>query len=64
MLPDKFPELAYSVEYALKDMEYLMEFARQAHAELSGAKKAIAALERAAAAGNGKQYFPVLAKTV
>jgi 3-hydroxyisobutyrate dehydrogenase-like beta-hydroxyacid dehydrogenase len=64
MLPDKFPELAYSVEYALKDMEYLMEFARQAHAELSGAKNAIAALERAAAAGNGKQYFPVLAKTV
>ena len=64
MLPDRFPELAYSVEYALKDMEYLMEFARQAHAELSGAKNAIAALERAAAAGNGKQYFPVLAKTV
>lgn len=64
MLPDKFPELAYSVEYALKDMEYLMEFAQQAHAELSGAKNAIAALQRAADAGNGKQYFPVLAKTV
>ena len=64
MLPDKFPERAYSVDYALKDMEYLLEFAKQAHAELSGARNAMAALQRAAAAGNGGKYFPVLAKTV
>jgi 3-hydroxyisobutyrate dehydrogenase-like beta-hydroxyacid dehydrogenase len=64
MLPDKFPERAYSVEYALKDMTYLMEFAKQARAELIAAKNTVAALERAAAAGNGKQYFPVLAKTI
>ena len=64
MLPDNFPELAYSVDYALKDMGYLLEFARQARAELAGAKNALAALERAAAGGNGKKYFPVLAKTV
>jgi 3-hydroxyisobutyrate dehydrogenase-like beta-hydroxyacid dehydrogenase len=64
MLPDKYPERAYSVEYALKDMGYLLEFARQAKAELSAAKNAVAALERAAAAGNGKKYFPVLAKTI
>jgi len=64
MLPDKFPERAYSVEYALKDMTYLLEFAKQARAELSAAKNTIAALERAAAGGNGKKYFPVLAKTI
>ena len=64
MLPDKFPERAYSVEYALKDMTYLMEFAKQARAELTAAKNALAALERAAAGGNGKKYFPVLAKTI
>ena len=64
MLPDKFPERAYSVEYALKDMGYLLEFAKQARAELSAAKNAVAALERAAAGGNGKKYFPVLAKTI
>ena len=64
MLPDKYPERAYSVEYALKDMEYLLEFAKQAKAELSGAKNAMAALERAAVAGNREKYFPVLAKTV
>jgi len=64
MLPDKFPERAYSVEYALKDMTYLLEFARQARAELSAAKNTIAALERAIAGGNGKKYFPVIAKTI
>ncbi len=64
MLPDNFPELAYSVDYALKDMGYLLEFAAQARAELTGAKNALAALERAAAGGHGKKYFPVLAKTV
>jgi len=64
MLPDKFPERAYSVEYAMKDMNYLLEFARQAKAELSAAKNAMAALERAAAGGNGKKYFPVIAKTI
>ena len=64
MLADKFPERAYSVDYALKDLEYLLEFAAQAHAELSGARNARAALERAAAAGHRDQYFPVLAKTI
>jgi 3-hydroxyisobutyrate dehydrogenase-like beta-hydroxyacid dehydrogenase len=64
MLPDEFPERAFSVEYALKDMEYLLDFARQARAELKGAKQVLDALERAAAGGNGKKYFPVLVKTL
>lgn len=64
MLPDEFPERAFSVQYALKDMEYLLEFARQVKVELTGAKNAMAALERAAVAGNRTKYFPVLAKTI
>ena len=63
MLPDEYPERAYSVEYALKDMLYLLDFAKQARADLKGAKHAMAVLERAVAAGNGKKYFPVLVKT-
>jgi 3-hydroxyisobutyrate dehydrogenase-like beta-hydroxyacid dehydrogenase len=63
MLPGEYPERAFSVEYALKDMQYLLEFARQARTELKGAKQAMAALERAAGAGNSKKYFPVLVKT-
>jgi hypothetical protein len=63
MLPDEYPERAFSVEYALKDMAYLLEFAKQARTELKGARHTMAALERAAAAGNCKKYFPVLVKT-
>jgi 3-hydroxyisobutyrate dehydrogenase-like beta-hydroxyacid dehydrogenase len=64
LLQDKFPERAYAVEYALKDMQYLLDFASQAGADLKGAKNAMAALERAAVAGHRKKYFPVLVKTV
>jgi 3-hydroxyisobutyrate dehydrogenase-like beta-hydroxyacid dehydrogenase len=64
MLVDHFPEQAFPVEYALKDMEYLLEFAKQARTELKGARHAMAVLERAALAGNRKKYFPVLVKSV
>jgi len=64
MLPDEFPERAFSVAYAMKDLEYVLEFARQAKAELKGAMLAMEALERAAQAGNRDRYFPVLVKTL
>jgi hypothetical protein len=64
MIPDNYPERAFSVEYALKDLEYALELAQQARAELPGACNAKALLERAAAAGLAKRYFPVLAKTL
>jgi 3-hydroxyisobutyrate dehydrogenase-like beta-hydroxyacid dehydrogenase len=61
---DEYPERAFPVEYAIKDLGYLLELAEQAQVDLKGAKNAMAALERAAAAGHGKKYFPVLAKTL
>jgi 3-hydroxyisobutyrate dehydrogenase-like beta-hydroxyacid dehydrogenase len=64
MLPDEFPERAFSVAYAMKDLEYVLEFAQQAKAELKGATLAMEALERAAQAGNRDRYFPVLVKTL
>ena len=64
LLADSFPERAFPVEYALKDMEYLLEFAAQAGLDLKGAKNAMAALERAAVAGNRKKYWPVILKTI
>lgn len=63
LLPDEFPERAYSVNYALKDLGYALEFARQAGVDLPGARRARAILERARDAGYGDKYFPVLAKT-
>ena len=64
LLSDSFPERAFPVEYALKDMEYFLEFAAQVGLDLKGAKNAMAALERAAVAGNRKKYWPVLLKTI
>ncbi len=62
MLPGDYPERAYSVEYARKDLGYALELARQAKVELSGAQNVSAILDKAAEAGLDKNYFPVIAK--
>ena len=64
MLPNKFPEKAFSVEYALKDVSYALELAKIAKIDLTGLKNAKALLEKAAAAGHTLEYFPVIAKIV
>lgn len=64
MLPNRYPERAFSVSYALKDLGYALELAELAGIELTGAKNAQALLERAAAAGHTEEYFPVVAKVV
>ena len=64
MLPNEFPEKAFSVAYALKDLGYALELAKVARIELTGLKSAKALLEKAAAAGHGAEYFPVIAKVV
>ena len=64
MLPQEYPERAFSVEYALKDLGYALELAAQARVEPGGARNTQALLRRAAAAGHGKAYFPVVAKVI
>jgi 3-hydroxyisobutyrate dehydrogenase len=64
MLPDRFPERAFSVEYALKDASYALELGSMNRVELSGLKNAEALLQKARAAGHGNEYFPVLAKVL
>ncbi len=64
MLPEDYPERAFSVSYALKDIGYALELARLVGAELSGAANAQALLERAAAAGHAAEYFPVIARVI
>lgn len=64
MVPNKYPERAFSVEYALKDAGYALELARMARIELTGLKNAKALLDRAAAAGHTTEYFPVIAKMI
>lgn len=64
LLREEFPERAYSVEYALKDLGYALDLAKETALELRGAQNARAALERAKSAGHGGKYFPVLVKTL
>jgi len=64
MLPGEFPEHAYSVDYARKDLAYALELAKQAKIELTGAQNVGAMLDKAAAAGLDKSYFPVIAKLI
>ena len=64
MLPSNYPEKAFSVQYALKDVSYALELAELTGVELSGLKHAKALLEKAAAAGHAAEYFPVIAKVL
>lgn len=64
MLPEEFPQRAFSVAYALKDASYALELAKQARADLRGLKHAKALLAKAAAAGHAGEYFPVIANFV
>ena len=64
MLPGEFPERAFSVEYARKDLGYLLQLAKQLQLELSGARNARSVLDKASAAGLGPEYFPALMKVI
>ena len=64
MVPNKFPERAFSVEYALKDTAYALELSKMTRIELTGLKNTKALLDRAAAAGHTTEYFPVIAKMI
>jgi len=64
MLPGKYPQRAYPTLYALKDIRYALELARDAGIDLTGASNARTLLKRAADAGFGEEYFPALAKVI
>ena len=64
MLPGVFPERAFSVEYALKDLGYALEMGRAAGVRLRGAETVEEVLKDTIAAGYGQEYFPALAKIV
>ena len=64
VLPESFPERAFSTEYALKDLAYALDLARESGIALAGANVARDYLTRAAEQGFGKLYWPVIAKTV
>jgi len=62
MLPDIFPTGAFPTDYALKDVSYALDLARDTGIHAPGAELAEARMQKARAAGHGDAYFPVLAK--
>jgi 3-hydroxyisobutyrate dehydrogenase-like beta-hydroxyacid dehydrogenase len=64
MLPDTFPERAFSTQYARKDISYALDLARSVDIRLKGAELADRLLGEATDAGFGDLYWPVLARIV
>jgi 3-hydroxyisobutyrate dehydrogenase len=64
MLPRDFPENAFAAEYALKDLSYALELAREGGIAVAGAELAGARLGEAIRRGDGRRYWPVLLKVV
>ena len=64
IVPGNFPERAFSTEYALKDLSYALELAKDAGVRLRGAELIGEILQEAIDAGSGGAYFPVIAKHI
>lgn len=64
MLPGVFPERAFSTEYALKDLSYAIAMAEDKGVPALGADVARELMERAVELGYGKEYWPVLLRSI
>jgi 3-hydroxyisobutyrate dehydrogenase len=64
IVPNVFPERAFSTEYALKDLSYALELAGGAGIKIRGAELVGKILQEAIDAGSGEAYFPVIAKHI
>jgi 3-hydroxyisobutyrate dehydrogenase-like beta-hydroxyacid dehydrogenase len=64
MLPDVFPERAFSTQYAIKDLSYALEMAEASGLDMKAAKLTMARLKQADEAGYSDQYHPVVLKVI
>ena len=64
MVPQAFPERAFSTRYAMKDLSYALAMADEAGLEVAGARLAMQRLHQAEAAGYGENYHPVVLKLI
>lgn len=60
IVPGEFPERAFPVTYAHKDLRYALQLARETGVESRGAGTVDAWFEQAIEAGVGERYFPVI----
>jgi 3-hydroxyisobutyrate dehydrogenase len=64
MVPEVFPERAFSTRYAIKDLSYALAMADAAGLEVAGARLAMQRLRATEAAGYGENYHPVVLKLI
>ena len=64
MLPGVFPERAFSTEYAMKDLSYAVQMAEERGVPALGADVVFELMERAVELGHGKEYWPVILKSI
>ena len=64
MLPREYPEGAFSVRYAMKDLDYALELAAKENIDLKGAELVRERFEQAIREGFGEQYHPVVREVI
>lgn len=64
MLPRVFPERAFSVRYAMKDLSYALALAQAAELDVPGAALAMTRLREAEQRGYGEAYHPVVLEVI
>ncbi len=62
LLPQDYPEGAFSVRYAQKDLSYARELAREAGIKARGADLVATLFDESILAGDGDRYTPVIRK--
>ncbi len=60
IVPQEFPERAFPVTYARKDLSYAVALAEQVGVNATGAKNLVACFDQAIAAGHGAKYAPAI----
>ena len=64
ILPGEFPEKAFPVDYARKDLRYALALAEQTGVEALGARNVDHWFDAAMAQGHGNRYFPVISRVI
>lgn len=60
IVPQNFPERAFPVSYAKKDLEYAVALAESVGVDATGAKNLVACFDAAIADGHGDKYAPAI----
>lgn len=64
MLVDEYPEKAFPVDYAIKDLALALTLAEESEIPAAGAAQTLDLLSRTRDAGYGANYYPVMVKLV